>query len=799
MQRKHQQPPIILEFDDLSQIEQKKIFADLAGAIMPLATTSPDKQTEYTTALTSGKEKGNDDHCLNVYFTTTGNLGINITKTDEETNTYIGNVNEKAIATMRTFQDENVEHLVKLVLESSHNSTKLNGLDPSTANQRPVVEDSGWRINIDDVQQREAFHNEIRTIISPKLADDQKWMLEETETTGFPGPNYKPLQEALIGSFDELMMDIYAALEKTGIEQARYKNTANYGIIQPDLNTIINKQIKSFGDIATKEEYLAEIEATRKGDRPNGTLNADMIQIPDGDSNPNKQSLQALKHEALTNYSKDLDIDNPRRKFTQWLQDGVGFREITPRSKETIVNIAVVSPETVESGKTASVNVPSLPNMNIVTIPSEASLVEHSALKQFGTADALILVAENPLKRKRSDEQTDPNLIMLATLAVTKEVDPSSMTTPIILDNRSGGFDKTISYLNELYIGGRAIGDLPITIANTDERLDDAITTIRNIKQGSPLTAQNYDADEAKEQKNKPIALAPNDGVPTFFVGGGHHNNTPKDLREAEQLGYFLAEQECRVVTGGGCLEGSMGATHTGFIQYHLDQLTKDVRAFNSLDDDALLAIKGFINHDSGKVNAKKMIKEAPEAINMLADTLLEGRSIIPRNMFHTYSMESLVKLESAIGEPPPGVTHKNCDNLPIRLTGLESPGNKIFEPGSIGTDQELFYAREQHRLGRESIAANNNGVFSDGTNDKDGNIIIHNREGLFDDLLERLGLGGTSPEAIARREKENITVVSTPKERNAALMERITDVKERNFTDKVKQENITDIKAKTR
>jgi predicted Rossmann-fold nucleotide-binding protein len=316
------------------------------------------------------------------------------------------------------------------------------------------------------------------------------------------------------------------------------------------------------------------------------------------------------------------------------------------------------------------------------------------------------------------------------------------------------------------------MGDLPFHIANTDKELEHHLRVTKDVKQRAPRIDTSMASATLRKQALP--ELVPHDGIFTVFVGGGHANNSKRDMEDATAFGYYCASQGWRIVTGAGSVEGSMGAIHTGFIQYHLDRLQTE----NVLGDFKTTLDLQYKLGSSDEYDAEKLILQNPNLIEQMAN-----QNLIPRIMFYGYSMKPLLEMESPSGAQPPGITYFDAGNRARRLQGLLAPGTKIFLPGSIGTDEEFEETVKQHleaKNKKKETGATNDIAFSDGTPDQDGKMIIFNRNGHLDKLLAHYKLFGDDAVTKANRRIHNVEVVTSLEDLKKATESRGTSWLER-------------------
>ncbi|MEZ5691240.1 MAG: hypothetical protein R3D71_06215 [Rickettsiales bacterium] len=530
---------------------------------------------------------------------------------------------------------------------------------------------------------------------------------------------------------------------------------------------IFNKKIESSGDITSKDEYFERILKIRRGE----PINSDFIQIPDGQKDGKRRAFTVLERKGIfTKSSHELPADFGRRELTEYLQDLIGKRRSSYAERKRSVHIAYVTPDNVDNKRTQSTySYPKINDYKTTNIPTYNSLRNRPNQPMFGDADVVVL-SPKLIDNKDNDLYSDPNYSLLLKFAVSAITDPKSMNIPVVVDNRNGGFDRSLELISDAYAQGRLIGKNPFIIANNNKQLESVLTLLKDIKQRSPIirdiTSANY------EKAHEELKTAPSDGKFTVFIGGGHANNSKRDLEDAKELGYMAASKGWRIVTGAGSIEGSMGSVHTGFIQYHLDKFQKKtVGSLSQANKVIKKALENFTG-ENGKYDAEKIIKNAPELLERLADN-----NQIPKNMFIGYSMQPLLEMESHSGSHPPAITYYEAGNRIRRLDGLLSAGNKIIMPGSMGTDEELEDTINQHikaikATNSKNTLKNNESSFTDGTPNDMGTIVIYNRDNIYDKVLRHYKLLGDDPFTETRKKKYNIKVVDSLEELKKASIE---------------------------
>lgn len=718
------------------EMTEEELARELKGSLLILSTSSAEKRDIYRRLFSLlGKER-NGAAGLDLYFTDSGALGITPSKTAEKTGFYKGNLDEKAaqqIATLRASESK-----------IRSNVFSQNGIDSKTINIMGMTEDHGWKMVFDDEAIERKFVDRIKEKFASKLRQQDRWIIEKLDKTGFPGPNFKPIVEHLEGGFNALVEMIYDVADELHIEKLKVCNELSVSFVSPKLEKKFEKSFKSYSTMLTRPEYAVRLSRIKRGE----AIDPDFVHVPEGQAEGKRETFDMLMDRLYSAPSRELPASYTRRDLTEYLQGVIGKRKLTREQRDQEINIAMASPKIMGEGHSAftladRMMLPS--RFHKTRLPGYVQLREYPGLQMLGDSDVVVLMPEKD-PPEGNGLTTKPNLGLVLSFLVTTTTDPESMRVPIVLDNRTGLFDDALRLMSDASAQGRLLGKAPFYVANTKEELSRHLTQIKEVAQRSPLIR---DVREEKKSSAPPIEKIPRDNTFTVFIGGGHNNNAKLDREEAQAFGYMCAQQGWRIVTGAGSVEGSMGGVHTGFIQFHLDKYKKSGARNQEL--------KPYIKNE--KYDAERIIVEQPSLIETLADN---GR--IPRDMFYGYSMQSLLDMESPSGKPPPGIKYFETANRVRRLDKLLSPGTKIFLPGSVGTDEEFEETIKQHLTARarKQQGVANDSMFSDGTPDDDGTIIIYNRKGHLDKLLGLYGLLGSDPIAQAKRNMYKVRVVTT-------------------------------------
>ena len=721
--------------------EGQALTQALQDSLLVLSTTSPDKRSQFEKVLAGA----------NLSFTHSGKLDVVLPKTPEKSGTYKDNAGEKNLQQQTTFGLSATQELIYSQLGEQDKTRKIVGM----------TEDSGWQISFEgaDANKKRDFIIAVKKIVKDKIRSrDHNWLANIDPVGGdFPGANLKPLQESL-GGFHELMNVIYEAVEKAEITELRYTRTSKISFAVTETNTIYEKKFESGGRLLNKTEYDAKILSD-----PFLIVNADAIQVPDGQRGEAK-AMHVLLQDILTKSSEEVPAHHVRRDIAEFLKQTLGTKEATPNTQ---FSVGWLSPDAYTASNR---NVPSNDELHFTRLPTQQALMQNPNIKPFGDADVVVLAAA---KREKTDNNLhgDPNFALVLNTIVLAETDPKSMNTPIILDNRNGAFDEVLEIIKNAFIQGRAMGDLPFLVAKTSEDMENYLLNVQKIKGFAPTILHA----QAEEETVQLPAAIPNDGVFTVFIAGGHANNNKKDMQDAFDLGYLCAKEGWRIVTGAGAVHGSMGSVHTGFIQYHLDNLEERAEHLGiSIPIKISAKLNQYKNFSDGKYDAETIIEKNPQIINKLADLAnAEGKTLIPRDKFYGYSTDSLLKIESEDGNPPPGITYGETGNLPRRLDRLLQASTVVILSGSVGTDQELDEAVYKHDMKR---SASNDECFADGMPGNEGMIIVDNRNKKLGKLLHHYGLQLDDPETDLRKSANGIAVIQPgdePNKMEAILKER--------------------------
>jgi hypothetical protein len=724
----------MVEQQQIGQMTEEELRAELTESLVALSTTSGDKRANFAIMFNVlGKEEDTHKAGVNFYFADIGQFGLVPQETDEDSGKYQDNL----IGKSHRFLAELANKENKIKMRSAMRvDGKGNEFDYEAVNIIGMTEDSGWEVIFANDEQKQKFLTKARELLKPYIREGEEYLLKDLETNGFPGPNLKPLQEHLTGKFDGMMDVIYQAAEAANIEDIRFKQTRTVSFASPRLNKTFEKSFSHEGGILSREEYQKRMASAN----PLETRNSNFVQVVEGQN----KTLDLIEGDLLTKSSEDFSGDFAMRKMGEWLQDLVGKRRSSKKERKRNLNVATITPEDIFGGEENSNQTFAIPrdlrDLSYGTkIPDNEYLLQHTHATETGDANVVVLL---PTQVEKNNElKADPNLRLLLRFAVGADTSAKAMGVPIILDNRTGGFNDSLKVITESYNGGKT----PFRIASSHTEMERHLREVKDILQRAPII-ETIDIYRAESKQIDPLPqLVPDDGVFTVFIAGGHANNGAQDIEEAIALGKMCAENGWRIITGAGILKGSMGAVHTGFIQHFLDKIDG-----SSLDEYMRNRLEPFRKDNT--YDAEAMIKKDPKLVDILAD-----KGMINRDLFYGYSMEDMLKMEGN-GKPTPGITYVDAGNRTRRLHALLSSGNKVYMPGGPGTLEEFEEDLAKHLAARKDKDGTK--VYADGMPNNDAVMMVYNRDGVFTALLQEKGLFGDSAEAKAKRALHGIIVV---------------------------------------
>ncbi len=602
-----------------------------AGSTIILSTTSPDKRAEYEQIFKR----------FDVNFIFLDDLGLSPQKTDEMTNRYDGNLLQKA---------EEVSLALFANLDAITQTLRQKGFDV----QKPIVgmvEDSGISIYPKDRKRRAAFNEAFKKLIEQRIhiefekegelksrtfsgmdADavdnylynmfqNNHWMIEVGGENSLPGPNFKPIFEALHGGLREIYDVMYLALQQIATSPSerqsvferrriRFLNHCSMMLVPPSANP---KQHLTAFDIVTGEnkgwlkshKEMENLFARRSNPKiiahqAGEFFNGDML-IPDGQTHTSNMSQQNLIDEGM------LWTKNAKRAHYYRLA-AVGFLKekydipIAPRYAydARVSNLSPLSVMVLYSGQTQPLLATHTEQLlrdlgyDVTDMPAPDVLLKKPNTRLMQKVDVVLIIA--------SPHATNiDNAQLLLGATVDKQVMPSAKEKTIIVVNsrnsdKHGAFDVALKMIRHAKISGLKnglsevshiveIGLIPEQEAMAANRLMaklDELFKVEDARKRHRLT----DVVPIQAEKHQPEKTVPPIPLEQFsvFVAGGAANEYPLFKAPANQLGRFIYLQNWVLVTGAGQKEGPMGAIHSGFVEAFLGDVLNNKERFKPKD-----------------------------------------------------------------------------------------------------------------------------------------------------------------------------------------------------------------------
>ncbi len=782
------------------------------GSTVIFYSTSPDKIENYRQIF---------QH-YNVNFFTLDELGIPPTKTPEDNSNYSDHVQEKGHELVHILAGQSSNSSSTTVLQDIKHALQERGIDESRI--VGMVEDSGLSIVAQTQAEKQAVQymkDELRRRII--LSDDPKkgnyerlFRGFDNNVTGFPGPDLKLIVEALSGGIFELVKIIHLGQEKAGLDYLRYQNETSVALVDTKKSAVSSTySTEAEGQFTTPSQWNNTLAEQRKN--PGMSVTYDNMFLPrtkDGAlvsdvKNNFKTRAQMIKDQTL--FQPDSPINDYRTQNIQNIGFPVGtqnkflnpipmqvgylhgdlFHGKTPKKNPKLIpkvnNTGLVRLPTIDE-MLLNPNLEALASVNCAIL--RPSTVNHKKINRLTKDKAYQLqqatkfdgvndltneysVAAETLQSEIFEEQRLPlenNVQILLLAAVSKLIHPRSKNTGIIVDNRDGHFDAALKLFDETYWNGLAQGTSPIQIAETNKQLfalqQEAAERFKFALNDSSLNMAYNPEPELKNDKILNFEL-PQDRF-SVFVGGGAFNNSPSYTRQTGNISQYIASNDWTLVTGGGQLEGPMGAAHAGFLEYYLsrDKLEKILKD-DCLSDSEKDTLQSYIITREAPileddtvpfkaVNVEKMLKENEELLYKIAD----NDAYVPKDRFFAFSMEYLIKQEGA-GKPPAGTredeNYFESGNIIRRMHAMLKAKTHVYAPGAHGTAQELIQSLIQNRAEKDI--------------NKRKDIIIYNKidettnRGVFDHVIDQLNLNDP-----AVRHNRKVTIVTRYEDLQSAI-----------------------------
>lgn len=599
-----------------------------AGSTIILSTTSPDKRAEYDQIFKR----------YDINFVFLEDLGLSPQKTDEMTNTYAGNLQQKA-GELSLALHTNMEAIKDRLKKFGYDVNKPvvgmvedSGIEIYPINTEPAVRASfrkefkrriDERIHdsflVNDALKRDVFPGMSNSEILDYLANaevNNVWMTKLDEDKILPGPNYKPIYEALPGGVREFFDIMHDAMEAVMRDQEpdsravgarsllRFRNHCSLMLVEPHerpqkhimMEDIIEGESK--GKVATRDEVDSlikyRIESPKAKHKLGRLFTSDFI-IPDNQKNntdytqrrlieskglldsDGKEVASYYRLNAIEQLEKRYNIPlATRSKDGEWIYDK---RANNPDSPDVLV---------LHSGKThtqlsaAFERKLEKEKFSTIKMPEKEELLKNPNARLMANADVVFI-----MPGEGATDIENAQLIIGAT--VDKQVMPTAK-------------QKTLIVLNPITKGGKGKFDGALKIIRHKKYtgLKNGISEINHIIEYNP---QEYKGDEgaqrlfdevhqllkkeSERKKHRLTGVEPiqamkhiaQENIPsvaldnfTVFVAGGAANEYPGFKAPANQLGRYIHDEGWTLVTGAGQKDGPMGAVHSGFVEAFLSK-----------------------------------------------------------------------------------------------------------------------------------------------------------------------------------------------------------------------------------
>jgi predicted Rossmann-fold nucleotide-binding protein len=607
-----------------------------AGSTLILSTTSPDKRQEY--------------HALfqryDINFIFLEDLGLSPQKTDEMTNTYEGNLLQKA---------------AEVSLALHHNLTAIHDRLGSVGYdlEQPIlgmVEDSGIEVfpameaesiqqafhqqfkkNIDDRIYNEFLVNRaLRSQVFPGMDADELldalanmeannvWMTRLSGQTGFPGPNYKPIYEALPGGVREFYDILDSTIRDVLIQAGHPKDAANEEksllrftnrcqimLVEPHANPLqildaanIIEGI-SYGDVVSSSVAQSLIDYRQNLHKVKHQLGrlftADYIQ-PDGRKFSKDTQRRLIEDRGLLTSESGEVADYYRLDAVNQIEqkyqlpraekesntrhyhnsDGVAKtkEEVTYHYQKRLLHQTSPRLLILYSGSEPPASLEPLHHLfqekgfTILPMYREEELLTNPHARVMQQADMVVI-----LPGKTASPLEHAELVLAA--SVDKQVMPSAKETSLItintqFENGESALDGVLKLLRHKKYTGLKNGISEINhVASYDRTIETLIKELEPLIERE-LKRKQYrlsDIQPIQPPQNMPESNLPHidtDSRFTVFVAGGAANEYTGFKAPSNQLGRFIHDQGWVLVTGAGQKEGPMGAVHSGFVEAYL-------------------------------------------------------------------------------------------------------------------------------------------------------------------------------------------------------------------------------------
>lgn len=625
-----------------------------AGSTIILSTTSPDKRAEYDQIFKR----------FDVNFIFLEDLGLSPQKTDEMTNTYVGNLQQKA-GELSLALHYNLE-AIKQRLKSKGYNVELpilgmvedSGIEIYPINKEPVIraafrKELKRRIDerihdsflVNDKLKRDVFPSMSNSEILDYLANvevNNIWMTKLDENETLPGPNYKPIYEALPGGVREFFDIMHDAMEAIMRDQEpdsrstgartllRFRNHCSMMLVEPyerpqehlTIEDVIEGENK--GKVATRDEVDSLVKYRTASSKPKhklGRLFTSDFLIPDNQKNNTDYTqrklvegrglLESEGREVASYYrlnaiaAMEEQYGLPRASY-----EGDGEWSYQARiSNKEVLNIMLLNsgdgPSDLLDAFGARLETQ---GYQLHPMPTLAALLKDPNMRLMQGVDVVFILPGDKVADLRNAQ-----LMLGAT--VDKQVMPSAKQKTLIVLNPTtksgkGIFDGALKILRHKKYAGLKNGiseinhvlDFHLTKKDSAqeratflyEELSDLLHHLAEHKKHRLTGVQPI--EPPKHMAADKIPAIPMDKF-TVFVAGGAANEYPGFKAPANQIGRYIHDNGWILVTGAGQKDGPMGAVHSGYVEAYLTKILSPKAEGGFLKKKELETLREVIHH----------------------------------------------------------------------------------------------------------------------------------------------------------------------------------------------------------
>lgn len=587
-----------------------------AGSTIILATTSPDKRSEYENIFKR----------FDVNFIFLDDLGLSPQKTDEMTNTYDGNLIQKACE-------------ISLALHTNKRAIKDRLSKAGFNTDYPIigmVEDSGIAIYPKDPTKRDGFNlifkrlleqkihtefennPELKSRTFPQMSDDEideylycafqnsKWMVDIGVGNQLPGPNFKPIFETLKGGMREIFDIMHTALEELSDSSSekqsiyerrhlRFRNHCSIMFVEPLANPISHLTAEDIvigenkGWLKSRQEVDDLFEARCNPEeirlQAGEFFTGDML-VPDGQKDTSNYSQQELINEGMlwtknnkrANYYRLAAVGELKEKYNL---------PIAPRYKYKERFISDIAPSVMvlyggnNKPDIATQLENKLESKGFIVLENQDNnyVLSDPEARLMGSADIAFILA--------GDDATEiENSQLILGAVVDKQVMPSAKEKCIIVlnarkNNGDATFDESLSMIRHAKMAGLKNGLSEVNDIieyNADNyKINEIYAAASKIlkKEYKRKKHRLTNVEPIQPKKNIAPKKLPSISFKKFsvFVAGGAANEYLEFKAPSNQLGRFIHNRGWVLVTGAGQKDGPMGAVHSGFAEAYINKV----------------------------------------------------------------------------------------------------------------------------------------------------------------------------------------------------------------------------------